>query len=138
MLRAEATTDAETAPAPAESGTALRIATAASDGEPILSDLADDDVVGPLLTMFADVLPEMIADMTRHAAAAARPELCKVTHQLKGSGGAYGYGVLTTLCAELELRAKGGAPDDELVRRVAEVAAIAERVLRGIPTTNGP
>jgi len=132
MVKAHATTSGEATTAP-ESGTSLRAAATTDDEATIVSDLADDDVIGPLLPVFAEVLPEMMAELTRHSASGARADLCKAAHQLKGSGGAYGYGVLTTMAAELEKRAKGDAPDDELVRRVGEIAAVARRVLRGIP-----
>ena len=136
-LAAEATsTAAEAPPAPVppppSSGTSAVIRT--DEDAPIASELADDDVVGPLLPMFADVLPKMIAQIQESAQKGDRVELARVVHQLKGSGGAYGYPMVTRAAAELEAKAKGDGDGADLEARATELARTARRILAGIPS----
>jgi hypothetical protein len=78
----------------------------------------------------ARVLPGYVAGLARdvgllgrHLAQGRRPELRRVAHQLRGSGGAYGFPDVTRLATAVD----GGTP---LPALAADVAALADLIRR--------
>lgn len=78
--------------------------------QPVYSDFRDDEDFRELLVEFVQELPDRAATLTT---AFVRGDLAavKVTaHQLKGSGGGYGFQGLTELAAALETACLLGNP----------------------------
>jgi len=78
---------------------------------PIVSSLADDPDLVDLVEMFVDQLPERLSAMHRAFEQSDLRRLRQLAHQLKGSGGSYGFAVLTFAAAELEEGCKAQALD---------------------------
>ena len=87
----------------------------ADDGsEAIHSEFADDLDLAGILDEFVTGLPDTILAMREALANNYHEELQRLTHQLKGAGGSYGYPQLTDAARSLENAAK--AKDPEQVR----------------------
>ncbi|MEK6677479.1 MAG: Hpt domain-containing protein [Planctomycetota bacterium] len=96
---------------------------------PIASTLVlEDPSFTDLVEQFIDALPERIANMIRATRAADFDALRVAAHQLKGSGGGYGYSVLTECAAKLEGSAKKQAMDD-CIKSLEELQNLCARVV---------
>ena len=72
----------------------------------IPSDLVNQDAsFADLVQEFVDGLDERMVEMGTALATGNFQGLKRLAHQLKGSGGGYGYPVLTELAAEMERQA---------------------------------
>jgi len=75
--------------------------------EPIISELVQEDAsFADIVVQFIEGLGDRIAIMEDALRAADFEALRGAAHQLKGSGGGYGYPILTKCAAELERNAK--------------------------------
>ncbi len=75
--------------------------------EPIGSELLrDDPSFADIVLQFVDGLGDRLAKMEEAIAAADFEELRVAAHQLKGSGGGYGYPALSNQAADLERHAR--------------------------------
>ena len=81
--------------------------------EPIGSELLrDDPSFADIVLQFVDGLGDRLAKMEEAIAAADFEALRRVAHQLKGSGGGYGYPALSEQAADLEKRARARVLDE--------------------------
>jgi len=81
-----------------------------------------------IVTQFVAGLNERVARMEDAIRAADFDALRVAAHQLKGSGGGYGYPILTERAAELERHARNQALDPCL-KAIDELKTICERVV---------
>jgi len=88
----------------------------------------EDDSFAALVTQFVAGLSERITRMEESIRAADFNALQIAAHQLKGSGGGYGYPILTERAAQLERHARNQALD-ECVEAIEELKPICERVV---------
>ncbi len=98
--------------------------------DPIGSDLLrDDSTLEQIVTAFVDGMGDRLAAMEEAVRQSDFDTLRVAAHQLKGSGGGYGYSVLTDRAAELEKLARdksvGGCLEafDELKQLCARIVA---------------
>lgn len=70
---------------------------------------------------------EMQSALTRGFDATARERLAYLAHQLKGSGGSYGYQRISADAAELEKAVEGSGDDADLGRYVSSLRSEIER-----------
>jgi len=103
----------------------------ASGGEVIRSDFTDDPEMVPLVREFAAGLPRRIAAMRQAMANSHLEELRRNAHQLKGSGGGYGYPAVTEVAAQLEQDAKAGDVESAALR-LKELQRLAQAIRRGL------
>ncbi len=96
-----------------ESSATVAIAQGSSD-ETIQSEFADDPDMVAVINDFVARLPLTLAAMSDALANNIHEELRRLAHQLKGSGGGYGYPSLTEKAREVEDAAK--ADDMETAR----------------------
>ena len=103
------------------------------ESNPIISELLmEDSSYEELVADFVGRLSERVTHL-EGAIRTADYEAVRVTaHQLKGSGGGYGYPIITDVAAKLEQQALGQAMDDCLAA-ITELRAIAGRVEAGFP-----
>lgn len=93
------------------------------------SDLVrDDDSFTALVTHFVAGLSERVTRMEEAIRTADFNALQVAAHQLKGSGGGFGYPILTERAAQLERLARNHAID-ECVEAIEELKDICERVV---------
>jgi len=98
------------------------------DGD-IGSDLVRENAsFTELVTQFVTGLSERVTRMEEAIRAADFNALQVAAHQLKGSGGGYGYPILTERAAQLERHARNQALD-QCVETIEELKAICERVV---------
>jgi PAS domain S-box-containing protein len=75
---------------------------------PLHSDLAHDPEMEELLAYFARAMPAHVRTLETAWRTQDSERLWHVAHQLRGSGGGYGYGAITDAAAVLEAAVKGG------------------------------
>lgn len=98
------------------------------DGD-IGSDLIHEDAsFAELVTQFVAGLSERVTRMEEAIQMADFNALQVAAHQLKGSGGGYGYPILTEHAAQLERHARNHALD-RCVEAIEELKDICERVV---------
>ena len=97
--------------------------------EPIPSDLVREDALfADVVQDFVDGLDKRVADMAAALADGDFQTLKHLAHQLKGSGGGYGYPALTELAADLERQALSEALPD-CRRALDELNVMVSRVV---------
>ena len=98
------------------------------DGD-IGSNLVREDAsFAELVMQFVAGLSERVTRMEEAIRAADFDALQVAAHQLKGSGGGYGYPILTERAAQLERHARNQALD-QCVEAIEELKTICERVV---------
>jgi HPt (histidine-containing phosphotransfer) domain-containing protein len=98
-------------------------------GDLIGSDLVREDAsFGDIVLQFVEGLSERLANMERAIRMSDLEALRVAAHQLKGSGGGYGYPILSERAADLERHAKAGLAD-ECMQALGELKALCERVV---------
>ncbi len=103
-------------------------------GDVIGSELVREDAsFADIVTQFVAGLDDRLRRMDDAVRAADFDALRVAAHQLKGSGGGYGYPILTERAAQLERHAKDRTLD-ECIASVEELKAICKRVVVD-PTT---
>lgn len=70
--------------------------------EPILSEFAGDPEMKELLEVFVSDLPAKLDAIERAWRAADMDSIRRITHQLKGASGGYGFGPVGSAAARLE------------------------------------
>lgn len=73
---------------------------------PLYSDLSSDPDMLELVEMFVEELPDRIAAIEQAVQQANLADLAKLSHQLKGAGGGYGFSSITEAAAAVEKQAK--------------------------------
>ena len=97
--------------------------------DPIGSELVrEDPSFAEIVVQFVDGLDQRLEKMEEAVRAADFQALRAAAHQLKGSGGGYGYPVLTDKAAKLEKDAKNGVMD-RCVTTLAELRQLCQRVV---------
>lgn len=93
------------------------------------SELIQEDAsYADIVVQFVDGLSKRLTTMEDAVREADLDALRGAAHQLKGSGGGYGYPILTELARELEERAKAGTLE-ECAKQVDELKEVAKRIV---------
>ncbi len=96
---------------------------------PIVSELVQEDPsFADILTDFVEQLPHRVRQFEETLEANDLAALTSYAHQLKGSGGGYGFPMLTELGGRLEQAAQA-AQLDECARALDELKSIVARVV---------
>ncbi len=96
---------------------------------PIPSEMVKEDPsFAELAAQFVEGLQERLQNMDHAIRAADFERLRVAAHQLKGSGGGYGYPILTERAGDLEKHAKSQCID-ECISSFAELREICSRVV---------
>ena len=97
--------------------------------ELIGSELVQEDVsYADIVLQFVAGLSERLAHMEDALREADFEALRAAAHQLKGSGGGYGYPILTELAAKLEQQAKAGSLET-CAAQIEELSELSKRVV---------
>jgi HPt (histidine-containing phosphotransfer) domain-containing protein len=98
---------------------------------PILSELLQEDAAfEDLVGEFVGRLSDRVKELEEAIRGADFESLRVAAHQLKGSGGGYGYPIITDRAGQLEQLAIRGAVQD-CVKAITELRSIAGRVEAG-------
>ncbi|MFQ5414019.1 MAG: Hpt domain-containing protein [Phycisphaerae bacterium] len=99
--------------------------------DPISSDLVREDAsFADIVEEFVNGLDDRLKNMEQAVRASDFEALRSAAHQLKGSGGGYGYPVLTEHAARLEQQAKANLVD-ECFDQLAVLKDLVSRVVVG-------
>ncbi len=99
--------------------------------EAIVSELIDDPDLGDIIGDFVDGLSGRLEEMRQSSANNDHERLQRLSHQLKGAGGSYGYPMLTDAARTLEDAAKTGDIEAENLA-MSKLAGLTAAVVRGI------
>ncbi len=91
------------------------------------STLTGDDGLMQLIAEFVATLPDRAAALERTMADGDVGTVARLAHQLKGTGGGYGFAPISEAAARLERSARDGADADAIRSGVAEVTALCRR-----------
>jgi HPt (histidine-containing phosphotransfer) domain-containing protein len=123
-----AASDAQPAAATGSILTSGGPAPALNPGSPLRSAVDDDPVVLEYLPEFVGQLPAQVSAMEALLAEEDLATLAKHVHQLKGSGGLYGFPQITEAAAEAERRVKEHEPLDAVRQGVEALVKLVRRV----------
>lgn len=87
-----------------------------SGQQPLYSDFADDPVMMELVELFVSELPQRLEAIEQALAQSDAAAVAKLSHQLKGAGGGYGFAQITERAAVVEKHAKA-CSDWEAIRQ---------------------
>ncbi len=91
---------------------------------PIYSTLAHDHDMAELIEMFVAEVPEKLTRLEALLQAEDWNELKRLSHQLKGSAGGYGFGVVTAGAQKLEATLQNSDDVEIIGARVLELMSL--------------
>lgn len=94
----------------------------------VVSTLAGDPLLSDLIKLYVQEMPERIARLESLAAARHWEALAQAAHQLKGSAGGYGFGMLSAPAGKLERVIRSGGDEAAILRALREVVELCRRV----------
>ena len=103
--------------------------TVQADG--IYSDFGSDPCLQELVELFVDEMPARIQRLTEAHAQLDRDSLRQCAHQLKGSGGSYGFSILTKRAHALELAILEEASEQQVSTMVGMLLDVCRRARAG-------
>jgi signal transduction histidine kinase/CheY-like chemotaxis protein/HPt (histidine-containing phosphotransfer) domain-containing protein len=92
------------------------------------SAYADDPDMTELIKLYVESLPQEVAKLTLLLDAGQLDALRRVAHQLKGSGGGYGFARITDVAGQAEHAIKAGDELDRIRQHVQELIACLRSV----------
>jgi HPt (histidine-containing phosphotransfer) domain-containing protein len=95
---------------------------------PVRSDFADDPEMRELVELFVADMPERVQQMSRLFAGRQIDELKRLTHQLKGAAGGYGFGMISEAAGELEGSIRSQKQVESLRDQVNDLIELCRRV----------
>lgn len=96
-------------------------------GAALVSTLASDPDMRDLVEMFVGDLPGRVAAMEAALAAADCVALSRLSHQLKGAAGGYGFPAITDAARTLEASARAQAEFTALEQQFKALADLCKR-----------
>ena len=92
---------------------------------PLVSALADDSDMAPLVSAFVAQLPDKVAEIEQALTADDPRALAQHAEQLKDAASGYGFPVLTALACNIEHAVLGKAGNESVARLVRELVALS-------------
>ena len=102
-----------------------------ADLPPLISELADEPDLWPIVQNYLDALPGVLAEAAEAIAADDAGRLKAIAHGQAGTGGSCGYPTITDTARALDQRLRGGATIAELAAEVRAFRAECQRALAG-------
>lgn len=87
----------------------------------------DDPELADLVREYLRGMPAQVQAIREHAEKGNLPDCRKLAHQLKGSGGMYGFPGFTALGARIEQGCQNGTAGKELAELIEDLGAMVER-----------
>ena len=97
----------------------------------LYSSIADDPDFAELVEMFVDEMPDRVQRLTSAFENRQWDDLRRAAHQLKGSGGSYGFLPLTEGAARLEHAVRQQEGEEAIAEVLGELVEICRRVRAG-------
>ncbi len=99
--------------------------------ELLVSELAADPDLSRLVDQFVGRLDSKVCRMTECLSSNRLDELAKLAHQLKGSGGGYGFPGISDAARKVEEHAKGDSDLGQVRTAVAELTSLCRQAIAG-------
>ena len=94
---------------------------------PLYSDLSTDPDMLELVEMFVSELPDRVVAIEQAVKQANLIDLAKLSHQLKGAGGGYGFSSITEAAAVVEKQAKSQTDINAVQESLSELISLCNR-----------
>lgn len=104
----------------------------ANPSAPIYSIFAAQDDLGGLVEMFVREMPGRIESLLHAVEEEDWVEVGRIAHQLKGSGGSYGFQAVTEVAARLEKNCREQADQASIEVGVLDLVQICRRLRSGL------
>lgn len=104
--------------------------TSAAD-EPLYSPLSEDPDLRDIVEMFVDEMPDRTARFVERLNASDWEGLRRLSHQLKGAAGSYGFRPITDLAAEVEQAVRTSCPEEKIRQLVDDLVSLCGRAQAG-------
>jgi signal transduction histidine kinase/DNA-binding NarL/FixJ family response regulator len=101
---------------------------------PIRSTFADDQDMKPIIVEFIAHLPDQVRQIEELLSQSDLAALKRAVHQLKGSGGGYGFQAVTDTAAVAEQQLADGAPIEAIAAKVNELTELLRSIEGFVPT----
>jgi HPt (histidine-containing phosphotransfer) domain-containing protein len=98
---------------------------------PVYSRLAADPMLGELVDLFVQEMPERVVALEVQARSRDWSQLARTAHQLKGSAGSYGFGEITPCAARLEAAARDARQEEAILSALNDLLDLCSRVRSG-------
>jgi CheY-like chemotaxis protein/HPt (histidine-containing phosphotransfer) domain-containing protein len=102
----------------------------------VYSSLATDPDLGELVDIFVQEMPDRINALESQAQNRDWQQLTRTAHQLKGAAGSYGFEAITPYAARLEIAARDGRQEDEILLSLDELLGLCRAMQAGVPQSN--
>jgi histidine phosphotransfer protein HptB len=86
-----------------------------------------------LIERFVQKMPDRINDLEEQARNHNWEQLARTAHQLKGTAGSYGFGILTPYTDRFELAAKHGRDEKIILLALDDLLDLCRRMHSGVP-----
>ena len=116
-----------------DSSTTAIMASNSISSSPVYSRLAEDPVLGELVDLFAQEMPNRINTLEVQAKSRDWSQLARTAHQLKGAAGSYGFDAITPSAARLEFAARDAQQEETILLAFDELLSLCRRVCGGTP-----
>ena len=101
--------------------------------ERLFSSFGDDPDFVELVKMYVQELPQRLQSLHDAAGQKNWPELVRLAHQIKGAAGSYGFQPITPYAQQLELTARRGESESQIVEALSALEEICSRCQSGSP-----
>lgn len=104
-----------------------------TDSPFIHSSLAADPDLGELAELFVEEMPDRTRTLLEQAEERDWSRLARTAHQLKGAAGSYGFDQITPYAKDLELAAREGTDEQQILGALNDLIEICNRARAGTP-----
>ncbi len=105
---------------------------------PLYSAYADDADMAELIELFVNEMPQRVDALRQAIADKDIDAIIRLSHQLKGAAGGYGFDVITDVAREVERQARTVDDVAAVKRRVDDLILLCHRASAGAPEDAGP
>jgi HPt (histidine-containing phosphotransfer) domain-containing protein len=104
---------------------------ASDSADPVYSYLGDDPLLGELVDVFVQEMPERINALEFQARSRDWSQLRRTAHQLKGAAGSYGFAEITPFAARLEAAACDAGHEEAILAALHDLVDLSRRIRSG-------
>ena len=97
----------------------------------LISEIAEDPDMVPLINTFLDNLKHKMTLMSECLSANRLGDLAKLAHQLKGAGGSYGFPSISDAAKRVEQQAKSQADLEQIQLAVTQLTSLCQQAIAG-------
>lgn len=105
---------------------------------PLYSSYADDPDMAELIEGFVSEMPRRVDALRQAIADQDIDTIIRLSHQIKGAAGGYGFDVITDVARQVEHQARVVEDVAAVKRRVDDLILLCHRASAGAPDDGGP